>query len=363
MCYEFLIINNILEMKNTKEVNKFKLVTLKELGDIVSKMPKPVPIWRGINEGNFGYFYGPSKAGKSTCAENLAMSIACGRSEFWGYKLYKGKPEKVLFINFEENCLPRMRRSQNQMKALSNEEVLLVNKNFIVPDCNFLNSLSSKQDWIKLQEVIKKSGAKIVFIDSITRLYSGSIEDSKESQKLTLNLRKMQKELDLTLTCIHHSTKSLGILAQDSLAGSRVIGQEADFAIGINKTKYGKLYLKEIFYRYAEIRNVGQVELFKIDENQWLRKLEKTSEHELINSVDFRQDPTNFKALKDFIEKEYPGGKFKTSNLMKEFVKTGVISKPTLHEYLKILNENKVISRVKRGEYSVESNLKKRVSR
>lgn len=339
-------------MKTSKDVDKFNLVSLKELKDIVSKMPKPVQIWRGLNEGNFGYIYGPSKAGKSTFAENLAISLAIGKKSFWGYKLYKGNPIKVLFINFEENCLPRMLRAENQLKPLSKQEKSVVYKNLIVPDCNFLNSLSTKKDWEKLEEIIKKSEAKIVFVDSITRLYSGSIENSEESQKLTLNLRDLQSKLDITLICIHHTTKSLGIISQDSLAGSRVITQEADFAIGINKTKQNQLYLKEVFYRYAGIDN-DKVELFTIDGNQWLIVQEKVNEFDLFKSPDFRVDNSNGAMLIEYIKKTFAKTKFSTGDLMKVFVNTKAISKPTLQKLIKELVEQNLLTRHKRGEYSL----------
>lgn len=70
----------------------------------------------------------------------------------------------------------------------------------------------------------------------MSRLYEGSIEESNIAKKLTEKLRELTNNCKITLLVIHHTRK----LSQNepltihSIAGSRILAQEADFMIGMN---------------------------------------------------------------------------------------------------------------------------------
>ena len=51
-------------------------------------------------EKSFGLVFGPSKSGKTIFCENLAMSIAMGKTDFFGYKL-DGIPKKEYWIQMQ----------------------------------------------------------------------------------------------------------------------------------------------------------------------------------------------------------------------------------------------------------------------
>lgn len=335
----------------TNKENQFKLVSLETLFKEVENHPKRNIIWKGISEGTMGYIFGPSKSGKTTLAENLAISIACGRSSFFGNRILV-EAQKVLVISFEENSIQRTERARKQIELLDEHEKALVLKNYYQPDSNFTYNLVGEDDWLRLSTVIEKSGAKIVVIDSLTRLYSGSIEDSKESQKLTLNLRKLQDKLGITVICIHHSIKNQPILTQDSIAGSRVVLQECDFAIGVNKTNTGKLYVKDVLYRYAEPDN-DFVEQFEINENGWVTPLGKTKEYSLSKKYDGRRNDENLKKLEDYLSKNHKSGVVATKQLIEFFVDTKSFSKPTLHNLLEKLIDNKRLQKLGNGVYKL----------
>lgn len=345
--------------KVSKKMNKkFRVVSFGQLAEEVKSLPKKEVIWGGIKEGTLGTVIGPAKSGKTTCCENLALSLAVGEKQFLGKKLYDGKPHKILFINFEENCLPRYERIKNQM-ALFGQAGLnkLVEDNFIMPDCEFQQSVSTDSDWSFLTATIENSGAKIVFLDSLTRLYKGSIEESIIAQKLTIKLRALHKKLGLTIIIIHHTTKNGGKpMSMDSMAGSRIISQETDYAIGINKSPTGRRYLKEIYSRYAE--QVDIVQEFYISKNQWLVPVQEVNEMELFRMEDGRESNETYEKLKKYFQDNGPDKSIKTHCLISAFVNTKLMSKPTLHSQINALVSSKVIQKVEKGEYRLCSSRK-----
>lgn len=108
-------------------------------------------------------------------------------------------------------------------------------------------------------------------------------------------------KLNTTIVVIHHTPK-LGNapLTIHSMAGSRVLPQEADFMFGINKTFDGKIYLKEVAFRYAP-ENSEQVTLLKLDNEQWLNNAGKADEIQMLSFLDGRRDDTNKVLIMDYI--------------------------------------------------------------
>jgi len=340
--------------KKQKQNKKFTVLPFEQLLSQTNKLPKQETIWAGIKEGSFGIIYGPSKSGKTTFCENLALCLVVGRPNFWGRKLYNSKPHKVLFIGLEENCLPRAERGKKQISVLSEAERKLVGQNYLQPDCYFQQSIQGDSEWKLLRQAIKDSSAKIVFIDSLTRLYTGSLEESSTAKSVTLRLRKMSRDLGITLIVIHHTTKSQGKpMSQDSIAGSRVIAQEADFAIGINRIFNGKRYLKEVFYRY-EKHSDTDVKLFSIDDNQWLIPGELLKEFKLFKREDGRSDDNSYNEVIAYLNEITDKTGLVSSNaLIEKFVNTKVISKPTLYSYLRRMCDENLLGKKGNGVYQV----------
>jgi RecA-family ATPase len=339
-------------MFEEEQNKKFEILSFSGLLSQTSKLPKKETIWAGIKEGSFGIVYGPSKSGKTTFCENLALSLVVGKENFWGRKLYDGKPHKILFIGLEENCQPRADRGEKQISLFSEDERNLVGENYLQPGCNFKENIHGDSEWKLLRAAIEESEAKIVFIDSMTRLYTGSIEESNTAMGVSLRLRMLSRDLGITLIVIHHTTKNQGkAMTQDSIAGSRVIAQEADFAIGINKTFIGKRYFKEVFYRY-EKHSDEDVQTFTIDENQWLVPREVVKEYKLFKTNDGRRDNNSFNQFKGKIDEvSDEKGFVLTKSLQEKFVDTKIISKPTLHSYLKKMCDEGDLKKMANGVY------------
>lgn len=325
------------------------------------KYTVPTPrVWRGITEKSFGYIFGPSKSGKSIICENLAMAIASGQKEFMGTPIGV-ENRKVLYISLEEYWEQKTERNEKQLKSitqnLSEEETQLLGNNFILPiPENFPRYFTHKNDWAKLESLVKQNEPGVVFIDSLSRLYLGNIENSDIAQPLSFKLRELQNNMGITLIVIHHCPKQNGKpITLDSLAGSRFLAQEADFAVGINRTFDKKRYIKDVFYRYAPDDSESVIE-FKINDNLWCVKERECPEESLLQIFDGRYDNANRNAITATMRqiiKETRQEEVGTSILFKELVRKGEMSNKTLHETLKKLQEEKVLEKQKRGVYKL----------
>jgi len=188
--------------------------------------PEPVELWRGIIEDTFGLIAGVGKTGKTTMAENLALSFACGRREFMGHPI-SGGAKKILFLNMEENGRLRHRRMFKQFSVLSDAEKELIKQNYFTnTDEDFPEFLNTDNDWEIVKKAIDDSPAKIIFLDSITHMVIGDIEKSSVSQAYIQKLKKYVLREGKTFIFIHHNVKGNNKpIDRYCIAGSRVITQ------------------------------------------------------------------------------------------------------------------------------------------
>ena len=338
-------INNESYKEDFSKPHQLHVKSLEEM-ILKSKSEPPIPyLWSGIKLGSFGFIFGPSKSGKTTFCENLALSIASGQKTFFNMPLSVGI-KKVLFLSLEEYWQPRTERNSRQMQELK----VHLNDYFLTSDENFPRILSSKEDWILLKLHISQTASEVVFVDSLSRLYSGSIEDSDLAKELLLQLRELTNELKITLIIIHHTPKQVGRpLTIDSMAGSRILAQEADFMIGISKTIDGTRYMKEVAFRYAP-ENDEYVITFEINSNSWLTPLIEVPEYTLLKSPDGRNDNTNCDLILEFFE-NHAESEISARELLKEFVDDKMMSKPTFYKSLNKLIADKKIIKVNKGKY------------
>jgi len=262
-------------------------------------MPPTKMLWNGVKEKSFGLVFGPAKSGKTIFCENLAISIAIGKDNYFDYPL-DGIPKKVLFIGLEESFENRMSRNILQFNSLNEEEQLLMDENFDVQHLDFPKFIVSKQNWENLHQTIESSGAEVVFIDSITRMNHGKLEDGKTAEEIMSRLRIISQELDITLFAIHHTPKLLGNpITMDSIKGSSVFAQESDFAIGINRTDKKHRYIKNVFFRYASDDDEF-VKEFVIEPDAWLELSGEVDEDEILQRNDRRRTENKSDLVQNF---------------------------------------------------------------
>lgn len=279
-----------------------KILTFSEITKLYREMPPKKMLWSGVKEKSFGIVFGPSKSGKTIFCENLGISLAVGKKDFFGYPL-EGIPKKVLFIGLEEHWEERVGRNLKQFETLSEEEQTLVNANYMFQHNDFQKLITRAQDWNNLEEIIKEAEADVVFIDSITRMNHGHLEDSSTAEKIMMRLRNISQSLNITLFAIHHTPKMFGKpICMDSIKGSSTFAQEADFAIGINRTEKKYRYMKNVFFRYASDDDEF-VKEFTTPDSTWLDYIGEVDEEEIIQRSDRRRSDDKRKVVVNFFDK------------------------------------------------------------
>jgi KaiC/GvpD/RAD55 family RecA-like ATPase len=324
-------------------------LSFREMKAEFEKRPKVEYLWGGIKEKSFGLVFGPSKSGKTIFSENLAMSLAVGRDSFFGKKL-SGKPKKVFFIGLEEYWESRAERNLSQYSCLNDSEQDLLNENYLYQAIDFSKYIHRKQDWNNLAETIKETRADIVFIDSITRMNHGSLEDSKTAEQIMLRLRNICYDLSITLICVHHTPKMYDkSITTDCIKGSSVFAQESDFAIGINKTTKGFRYLKNVFFRYAPDDDETVIE-FEINDSIWLNQIAEVDEHELLNRNDRRRKDDKRQAIVEYLDSN-ASSTYTTSELVSHLKGSLKVEERMFKNYLKDLNDSGKINGATHGIY------------
>jgi len=326
------------------------------LGELIARVANEPPlkfIYSGIKENSVGTVFGPSKSGKTMFCENLGMAVAAGMDNFLGLPI-NIENRKVLIISFEEHYTGRTERNIKQIDKLHTAYGSDWVKNYIVANENMPTYLSSNKEWQIVQDVIKQYKPGLVILDSITRMCEG-IEESKAAQDFTKRLRHLSQTTNSTIIAIHHTHKMYGQqISIDTIAGSRVIAQELDFMIGINRTMDGKRYMKDVAFRYAPCDS-DEVKTFIIDDNCWLNLTGQADEVKLLAAMDGRKDETNRTKVLEFIAQQIDSGNEDVSSetLEANFLDTKIMSKGTLYSCLKKLEKDKKIVKVEKGKYKM----------
>ena len=324
---------------------------IEEVGD----EPDMTFLWKGIPLTRcFGVIVGPSKSGKTILCESLAYSIAGNQETFLDSPL-NNKKLKVMLISLEEHYRHRAKRHKKQHLGTKGWSDVSVSDNITVIRDGFPNYMNTQEDWEYMKNQILKSKCRMVIIDSLTRLYCGKIEESQVGQQVCERLRSLAYELGLILIVIHHTTKQYGKqLTIDSIAGSRIIAQESDFALGVNKNNSGTRYVKEIFSRYRE-ESYDAIEFEINNDTNLVEFVRNASEEEILFSKKSTEnEDINHNLLLDFIkEKSKEGNDIEHKDLMEEFVETKIMKQVTLQKQLTKLIDGKKIIRLIRGRYKL----------
>jgi hypothetical protein len=119
-----------------------------------------------------------------------------------------------------------------------------------------------------MEEVIVQNGAKIVIIDNITFLRTGT-ETAKDALPLMKELKALKRKYNLSLLVLAHTPKrdSSREITINDLQGSKMLINFCDsaFAIGASYTNKNIRYIKQINARNCEIvYDVGNVAVFEV---------------------------------------------------------------------------------------------------
>jgi predicted ATP-dependent serine protease len=321
-------------------------------------LPEPPRIFRGIIRPSLGCFFGPSKSGKTTLVENLAFSIAAGLTRFLNDDLNCDN-RRVLLVSLEEYYRSRTVRNVRQMEAFTSKYNLdpTWSENVYVVDDSFARYITTEEQWELLDAEIERVKPGFVMIDSVTRTTTDSIEDSAVSTSLMKRFREMAHKHNIALVLIHHSQKMDDRpITIATMAGSRVIGQEMDFMIGVNRSTQNIRYLKDVAYRYWPDDSEFVLK-FSIDSNQMIVAEEEVYESDILSSSSTANETFGSDITLQTHFSELTNGDplilIKTADLYARLVNTGIMTRPTLHAALKRLEKNGIIIKPEKGNYKL----------
>jgi hypothetical protein len=329
-----------------------------ELISEVSKMPKENFFFGGIKENTLNFLVAQSKIGKTTLGENLGLCIAAGYPRYLDQDVWFGDNQRVMLLSLEEFYRSRTSRNSSQVQYMDN----LVggdawHENVFTAPADVLRYIESKTHWDNLEAEIKDIQPAFTVIDSLSRLHgTESIEDSSTSIGLMKRLRNIVANTGTTLLVIHHTSK-IGSepLTLSNMAGSRIIAQEADAVLGMNKTPSGRRYIKPLAYRYADDQ-CEMVQIFKRNNSHWLVSDGYIQEQKLLREHDQRTDDSSSETVLNYI-KEYTRDDIsiivETKDFMEGLVNPRIMSKPTLHKALGNLEEEGLIKKHSKGIYTL----------
>jgi len=327
-------------------------IPIQQLIKRVKSEPPQKMVYSGIKENTVGFVFGPAKSGKTTLCECLGINIAAGLHSFLGLPI-NIENRKVLFISFEEFYTGRTERNMKQISALTQEQQDIVNENYIVVNEEMPRYIHTDEDWQVVDDIITTVKPGIIFMDSLSRLYEGVIEDSKIAKGVMKKLKELSFKHNAPIVVIHHTPKLYNSpLTINAIAGSRIIAQEADFMIGLNKTLDGKRYIKDVAFRYAP-ENDETVKLFDIDSNLWVNSQGEAKEVDLLAAYDGRINDVNKEKLFDFISEkgEVNNGIVSFSEIEEKFISTDAMSRQTAFSQLNKLVQEGRITKPDRGQY------------
>lgn len=341
----------------SKKNTDIKIVKGIELINQVNELPKPKFLWHGIPEESSGLITGIAKTGKTTLAENLAISLCTGRKSFLNHKM-DGKPRKVLYVNLEESARLRSLRNNKQLSKLTESQLSLFSENYITTPMNFIEFVNGPEDWELLSHYIRLSGAEVVFLDSLTHMLVGEIEKSSVFQTFVQNYRKYIKNLPITVIMVHHNVKGNDRpIDQSCIAGSRVVSQEFEYAIGLSKIPSGGNYLSMLYNKHIADDETKAV-LYSIDDSGWINYAGQDNKYNLYkdyNKKDGRIDDENKNIVYDTMVDLINQGNqtISTSDLKVRLVngEDKLMSLDTLHNAINKLLDDGKVNKVKRGRY------------
>ncbi|MDE5750854.1 MAG: AAA family ATPase, partial [Duncaniella sp.] len=237
------------------------------------------PLWF---EGEICILFADTNVGKSILAVQIADLIARGTGYDTG--LPELRPETfgqpVIYADFELSSQQFYRRYSVEGEEFgeAKREVYHFSPNltryelsYDDDDLDISELPMSEQIMRDLEEAVRQSGAKVLVVDNITFMASGT-ETASEAMPLMKRLVRMKKQYGLSILLLAHTPKRClsNPLTRNDLQGSKMLINFADSAFAIGESSRDKTlrYIKQIKQRNCEAvydaNNVLQIQLMKV---------------------------------------------------------------------------------------------------
>lgn len=226
-------------------------------------------------EGELAILFADTGKGKSILAVQIAEWIARGRT--LAPLQMNAPPQTVLYLDFElsdkqfemryagEHDAERGQFLRNHYRFSEKFRRVEIDLNAEVPE-----GFRSFDDYLhnSIERLLRETKAKVLIVDNITYL-KRSNESTREALPLMKELKRLKKELGLSILVLAHTPKRANHrpISVNDLQGSKVLSNFADniFAIGESKLDASGRYIKQIKPRSTEmIYDASHVPSFRI---------------------------------------------------------------------------------------------------
>ena len=314
-----------------KTIHKGKIISLKEAIALTKDTPAMDFLWWGIPKSpSVTLIAARAKAGKTILAENLSIALVDNEChEFLGWNI--ANINKVAIISFEEHLHNRTQRQAKQVSAYVSQHKTdtAIDEKIYVLDSNFYQFLADDAQRKELYLMLENIKPEVLIIDSLGRISLGQIENSEFAQQVMLYLRDLAFKLDIPIIVLHHTIKSKKgeTIELSSMAGSRIIAQEADAVLTIvDGPNAGDKIIKPLAFRYSGENNTEIT--FKINDHCLL---------ELVGANKF-SDATFTINKEEVLVKYFEQNCTATIQELEQYVKDNTLmARSTLYEVLKRL--------------------------
>ncbi|WP_214069887.1 AAA family ATPase [Mucilaginibacter sp. dw_454] len=217
--------------------------------------------------GELCIMFADTNVGKSILAVQIGDSLSSGRA-IEGLE-HAHKAEKVLYFDFELSAAQFKKRyhegAYGDYQFSPNFARLVFN-----PDARTIHKFKTYAEYLNnaLENVIISSGARILIIDNITCLRSGT-EAAAGAVALMSKLQAIKHQYGLSILVLAHTPKRNPAkpISKNDLQGSKMLINFADsaFAIGESQTDKGLRYLKQMKQRSGtQVHGADNVRLCRI---------------------------------------------------------------------------------------------------
>lgn len=268
------------------------LFEVQKANDVIEKAknkPDPVELYPPlILENELTILFADTGVGKTVLAFQMAKDIAM-------------KGYTTIYLDLELSDKQFQRRYTNDETG----EVLQLPNNLFRSTFSRNNKVPNETEYIKfffdsLIRDIKDIGAKVVFIDNLTKLAAGSTDSSTDTIPILEQLDTLKREMNLTIIVLEHNKKvdTTRPIHLNDLQGSKHKSNFADAVFSIGRSNIDKdiRYIKQLKVRDGE-------EIYVTD-NVLLCELSKANGYLSFTKIDFDTEIKHLKGISDSEKEE-----------------------------------------------------------